>query len=89
MATETLIFLTDVCEDLGAVRTHSTAEQHSDFVSLYSEELTEKYKSKLSSEMNGPIHEVMSRLVKAVTGRKITIPGTFKRYLRQIDRIYC
>lgn len=51
-------------------------------VSFYlREELTEKYKSKLSSEMNGPIHEVMSRLVKAVTGRKITIPGVFKRYL--------
>jgi structure-specific recognition protein 1 len=48
---------------------------------FYREELTEKYKSKLSSEMNGPIHEVMSRLVKAVTARKITIPGTFKRYL--------
>ena len=49
-------------------------------LNLTEEELTEKYKSKLSSEMNGPIHEVMSRLVKAVTARKITIPGTFKSH---------
>ena len=45
------------------------------------EELTEKYNAKLSSEMNGPIHEVMSRLIKAVTKSKITIPGSFKRYV--------
>ncbi|XP_028418489.1 FACT complex subunit SSRP1-like [Dendronephthya gigantea] len=49
-------------------------------LNLTEEELTEKYKSKLSSEMNGPIHEVMSRLIKAVTGSKITIPGTFKSH---------
>ena len=38
--------------------------------------------------MNGPIHEVMSRLVKAVTARKITIPGSFKRYLQTIYVLY-
>ncbi|XP_046840265.1 FACT complex subunit SSRP1-like isoform X2 [Xenia sp. Carnegie-2017] len=49
-------------------------------LNITEEEIQEKYKSKLSLEMNGPIHEVMSRLIKAVTGSKITIPGSFKSH---------
>lgn len=44
------------------------------------DEITEKYNSKLSTEMAGPIYEVMSKLIKAVTGSKITVPGSFRRY---------
>lgn len=29
--------------------------------------------------MSGPIYEIVSRLMKAVIGRRITVPGTFKR----------
>ena len=47
---------------------------------LFREEITEKYNSKLTTEMIGPIFEVMSKLIKAVTGNKITVPGSFRRY---------
>lgn len=43
------------------------------------EELKEKYEGKISQEMDGPIYEIVSRLMKAVVGRRITVPGTFKR----------
>ena len=31
--------------------------------------------------MTGPIYEVMSKLIKAVTGSKITVPGSFRRWV--------
>ena len=43
------------------------------------EELKEKYEGKITQEMDGPIYEIVSRLMKAVVGRRITVPGTFKR----------
>ena len=43
------------------------------------EELKEKYEGKITQEMDGPISEIVSRLMKAVVGRRITVPGTFKR----------
>lgn len=45
----------------------------------FREELKEKYDGKITQEMDGPIYEIVSRLMKAVVGRRITVPGTFKR----------
>ena len=43
-----------------------------------SEELESKFDGKLQKEMSGPEFELVSRVFKAVTTRKITVPGTFK-----------
>jgi len=42
------------------------------------DELAEKYEGKLQKNMSGATFEVVSRLMKAVTGRKITVPGSYK-----------
>ena len=52
---------------------------------LFREELKEKYEGKISQEMDGPIYEIVSRLMKAVVGRRITVPGTFKRLNNNIS----
>lgn len=41
------------------------------------DDLKEKYDGKLQKEMSGPEYEVISRVFKAVTNRKITVPGSF------------
>ncbi|XP_053375271.1 FACT complex subunit SSRP1-like isoform X1 [Mercenaria mercenaria] len=41
------------------------------------DELEEKYEGKLQKEMNGPEYEIVSKVFKAVTTRKITVPGSF------------
>jgi len=41
-------------------------------------ELKEKYDNRLQKNMQGATFEVVSRLMKAVTGRKITVPGSYK-----------
>lgn len=41
------------------------------------EDLQEKYENKLQKEMSGAEYEVISRVFKAVTNRKITVPGSF------------
>ena len=38
------------------------------------------YDGKLTKEMSGPIYEVFSRLTRALVGKKIAVPGKFKRY---------
>ena len=45
---------------------------------LSDEELESKFDGKLQKEMSGPEFELVSRVFKAVTTRKITVPGTFK-----------
>lgn len=47
-------------------------------LNLSEEELKEKYEGKITQEMEGPIYEIVSRLMKAVVGRRITVPGTFR-----------
>ena len=37
------------------------------------------YDGKLTKEMTGPIYEVFSRLTRALVGKKIAVPGKFKR----------
>jgi structure-specific recognition protein 1 len=42
------------------------------------EELQEKFDGKLNIEqMSGPTYNVMSNFIKALTGKKITMPGNF------------
>lgn len=41
------------------------------------DELEEKYEGKLQKEMTGPEYEIVSKVFKAVTTRKITVPGSF------------
>lgn len=45
------------------------------------EELERKYDGKLRKEMSGMEYEVVSKLMKALTGKKITVPGNFNRCL--------
>ena len=37
-----------------------------------------KYGSHLQKEMTGPLHEVFSKVMRAMVGKKITVPGSFK-----------
>jgi len=41
------------------------------------EELQEKYEGKLEKEMKGPTFEIVSKLMKAMVNKKITVPGSF------------
>lgn len=41
------------------------------------EELKEKYEDKLSKELSGPTYDVISRIMKVLVNRKITVPGGF------------
>ena len=41
------------------------------------EELQEKFDGKLEREINGPTYEVISKILKAVVQKKITVPGSF------------
>uniref|UniRef100_R4FNX0 FACT complex subunit SSRP1 n=1 Tax=Rhodnius prolixus TaxID=13249 RepID=R4FNX0_RHOPR len=40
-------------------------------------ELNEKYEGKLSKELSGPTHEVISKIMKVLVNRKITVPSGF------------
>ena len=44
------------------------------------EELQEKFDGKLQREINGPTYEVISKILKAVVQKKITVPGSFNGY---------
>lgn len=46
-------------------------------IGLSEEEIQEKYEGKLQPEMTGLEYEVISKVFKAVTTRKITVPGNF------------
>ena len=43
------------------------------------EEISERYGGKLSTFMEGRLYEVFSRIMRVLVGRKIIIPGSFKR----------
>jgi len=47
-------------------------------LNLSDKDIGEKYNGKLKQEMSGPLFEVVSRVLKEIIGRKITVPGTFK-----------
>jgi len=42
-----------------------------------SEDLASKYDNKLTREMSGPEYEIISRIMKTLVNKKITIPGSF------------
>ncbi|KAI8783219.1 FACT complex subunit SSRP1 [Biomphalaria glabrata] len=46
-------------------------------LSLSEEDIKTKYEDKLQKEMSGLEFEVVSKVFKAITGRKITVPGSF------------
>ena len=41
------------------------------------QEIQEKYDGKLEKDMKGATYEVVSRLMKAVVNKKVTVPGSF------------
>lgn len=47
-----------------------------------SQEIEERYgeSTKLSQKMSGSFYEIFSRVMKVFVGKKVTIPGSFKRY---------
>ena len=47
-----------------------------------STEIKERYgdSTKLAHEMSGSFYEIFSRVMKVLVGKKVTIPGAFKRY---------
>lgn len=47
-------------------------------LSLSEDDIKQKYEDKLQKEMSGPTFEVISRVMKAIVQRKITVPGSFK-----------
>ena len=42
-----------------------------------SEDLESKYANKLTREMSGPEYEIISRIMKTLVNKKITVPGSF------------
>ena len=47
-------------------------------VVILSEEIEERFDGKLQKTMSGPMYEVVSRVVKHLVQRKITVPGSYK-----------
>ena len=43
------------------------------------DEIEEKYAGKLMKEMSGLEYEIVSRVMKTLVNRKITVPGSFIR----------
>ena len=50
---------------------------------VLSEEIKERYgeNTRLNHEMSGSFYEIFSRVMKVFVGKKVTIPGSFKRYV--------
>lgn len=42
--------------------------------------MTEKYEDKLQKHYDAPTYEVVSTIFRGLTGRKVTIPGNYRRY---------
>ena len=42
-------------------------------------ELQERYGGKLTQHMSGALYEVFSKIMRALVGKKITVPGPFKK----------
>ncbi|XP_019616304.1 PREDICTED: FACT complex subunit SSRP1-like [Branchiostoma belcheri] len=47
-------------------------------LSLSEEDCADKFEGKLQKEMSGPVYEIVSRVMKSMVNRKITVPGGFK-----------
>ncbi|CAK9291352.1 unnamed protein product [Gordionus sp. m RMFG-2023] len=58
-------------------------------LSLNEKQIKENYEGKLSQEMSGKTFEIFSRLIKALSGNKITVPGNFKSHNGSSSCISC
>ncbi|XP_056626171.1 FACT complex subunit SSRP1a [Triplophysa dalaica] len=47
-------------------------------LNMSEDEVEKRYEGKLSKNMNGPLYEIVSRVMKALVNRKITVPGNFQ-----------
>jgi len=47
----------------------------------YRETLKEKYDGKLQKTYDAPTYEIVSTVFRALTGRKVTVPSNFRRYM--------
>lgn len=45
--------------------------------SIHRKELKQKYNDKLTKELSGPTYEVLGKVMKAISVRKLTGPGGF------------
>ena len=44
------------------------------------QELEERYGGKMTKHMSGSLYEVFSKVMRALVGKKITVPGAFKKF---------
>lgn len=56
------------------------SDEEVDITLTLTEEEIAGYDGKLTKEMSGPIYEVFSRLIRALVGKKIAVPGKFKSH---------
>lgn len=47
---------------------------------LCREEIEERFDKRLQKEMSGAMYEVVSRVIKNLVQRKITVPGSYKGF---------
>jgi structure-specific recognition protein 1 len=45
------------------------------------ETLKEKYEGKLQKSFDAPTYEIVSTVFRALTGRKVTVPSNFRRFV--------
>ncbi|KAK2891356.1 hypothetical protein Q8A67_013999 [Cirrhinus molitorella] len=47
-------------------------------LNMSEDEVEKRFEGKLSKNMSGPLYEIVSRVMKALVNRKITVPGNFQ-----------
>lgn len=58
-------------------------------IHLEEEVLKEKYEGKLDKRYEAPAYEVVSSIFKVLSGKKVTTPGTFQRYVSAAIAVLC
>uniref|UniRef100_A0A674BDZ1 FACT complex subunit SSRP1 n=1 Tax=Salmo trutta TaxID=8032 RepID=A0A674BDZ1_SALTR len=58
-------------------------------LNMSEEEVEKRYEGKLSKNMSGSLYEMVSRVMKALVNRKITVPGNFQGALSWAQCITC
>lgn len=59
---------------------HSDLHIQISFLVSFREDVERKFEGKLSKNMSGSLYEMVSRVMKALVNRKITVPGNFQGY---------
>ena len=72
-----LVYKTEATE---AVLFHCSSQTLRMFVSFlrHREDVERRFEGKLSKNMSGSLYEMVSRVMKALVNRKITVPGNFQ-----------